>query len=216
MKMNKVCFFLTMVILFVFDSCKKETTETTTAADKPAVSDTVISIKPEQIDPDPTDSIPAERYGINSSNAKTADLVRLALQDLYKSDLSKNFIDENSRKFIFFEYDLNEDGKKEIFVGLTGTYFCGSGGCTQLILDVEGNVISTFSVSGYPVIIDNNKTNGWKDLFIYSGSKNRIVKFDGKTYPSNPSVLPELKLIPGDGLPRALNFINEPYPWFKF
>jgi hypothetical protein len=205
-----------MVILFVFGSCKKDTTETTTEADKPAVSDTVISIKPEQIDPDPTDSIPAELYGINSSNTKTADLVRLTLQGIYKDDLSKNFIEENSRKFIFFEYDLNEDGKKEIFVGLTGTYFCGSGGCTQLILDVQGNVISTFSVSGYPVIIDNNKTNGWKDLFIYSGSKNRIVKFDGKTYPSNPSVLPELKLIPGDGLPRALNFINEPYPWFKF
>ena len=69
-------------------------------------------------------------------------------------------------------------GKKEIFVGLTGSYFCGSGGCTQLILDDQGNLISTFSVSGYPVIIDINKTNGWKDLFIYSGSKNRIVKFD--------------------------------------
>jgi hypothetical protein len=143
-------------------------------------------------------------------------LVRLTLQDLYKDDLAKNFIQENSRIFIFFEYDLNEDGKKEIFVGLTGGYFCGSGGCTQLILDDQGNVISTFSVSGYPVIIDINKTNGWKDLIIYSGNKNRIVKFDGKTYPSNPSVLPELKLIPGDGLPRALNFINEPYPWFSF
>lgn len=214
--MKNVFFSLSLVILVAFGSCKKDTTETTTSAVKPAVSDTVIAIKPEPIDPDPTDSIPAERYGINSSNVQTADLVRLTLQDLYKSDLSKNFIDENSRKFIFFEFDLNEDGKKEIFVGLTGSYFCGSGGCTQLILDAQGNIISTFSVSGYPIIIDNNKTNGWRDLFIYSGSKNRIVKFDGKTYPSNPSVQPELKMIPGDGLTRALNFINEPYPWFKF
>ncbi len=214
--MKKVFYFLTMVILVAFGSCKNDSKENLPAADKPAVTDSIISKKPEPIDPDPTDSIPAERYGINSSNAQTADLVRLTVQDLYKDDLSKNFIDENSRKFIFFEFDLNEDGKKEIFVGLTGSYFCGSGGCTQLILDDQGNVISTFSVSGYPVIIDNNKTNGWKDLFIYSGSKNRIVKFDGKTYPSNPSVLPELKSIPGDRLPRALNFINESYPWFKF
>ncbi len=214
--MKKVFFPLTIIILVAFGSCKHDNKENLPAADKSAVSDTLISLKPEPVDPDPTDSIPAELYGINSSNAKTADLVRLTLQDLYKDDLSKNFIDENSRKFIFFEYDLNEDGKKEIFVGLTGSYFCGTGGCTQLILDNQGNVISTFSVSGYPVIIDNSKTNGWKDLFIYSGSKNRIVKFDGKTYPSNPSVLPELKLIPGDGLTRALNFINEPYPWFKF
>ena len=49
-----------------------------------------------------------------------------------------------------------------------------------------------------------------------SGGKYRIVKFDGKTYPSNPSMQPELKLLPGDGLPRALDFVNEPYPWFKF
>lgn len=214
--MKKVYFFLAMIILVAFGSCKNKNNEAAPAADISTVTDTVISIKPELIDPDPTDSIPAEHYGINSSNTQTADLVRLTLQDLYKDDLSKNLIEENSRKFIFFEYDLNEDGKNEIFVGLTGTYFCGSGGCTQLILNDQGNVISTFSVSGYPVIIDKNKTNGWKDLFIYSGSKNRIVKFDGKKYPSNPSVLPELKLIPGDGLTRALNFINEPYPWFKF
>ena len=214
--MKKVFFPLTIIILVAFGSCKNYNKENLPAADKSALTDSLISIKPEPIDPDPTDSIPAERYGINSSNSQTADLVRLTLQDLYKDDLSKNFIDENSRQFIFFEFDLNEDGKKEIFVGLTGSYFCGSGGCTQLILDNQGNVISTFSVSGYPVIIDNSKTNGWKDLFIYSGSKNRIVKFDGKTYPSNPSVLPELKITPSDGLTRALNFINEPYAWFKF
>jgi len=214
MIMKKSYVSLTLVLLMAIFSCKNETKiepEQTSLPDS-----TVVEKTDPVIDPDPTDSIPAESYGINSSSMQTAALVRLTLQDLYKDDLAKNFIQENSRKFIFFEYDLNEDGKKEIFVGLTGGYFCGSGGCTQLILDDQGNVISTFSVSDYPVIIDNNKTNGWKDLIIYSGSKNRIVKFDGKKYPPNPSVLPELKLIPGDGLPRAMNFINEPYPWFGF
>jgi hypothetical protein len=101
-------------------------------------------------------------------------------------------------------------------VGFTGPYFCGSGGCTQMILDREGNVITQFTVSDYPVVIDNTKSNGWKDLFILSAGQYRIVKFDGKTYPSNPSMQPELKLLPGDGLPRALDFVNEPYPWIKF
>jgi len=214
MIMKKLYVSLIWVLLMVIFSCKNEIK---IEPEQTTLPDSTVVVKTDQItDPDPTDSIPAERYGINSSSMQTAALVRLTLQDLYKDDLAKNFIQENSRKFIFFEYDLNEDGKKEIFVGLTGGYFCGSGGCTQLILDDQGNVISTFSVSGYPVIIDINKTNGWKDLIMYSGSKNRIVKFDGKTYPSNPSVLPELKLIPGDGLPRAMNFINEPYPWFSF
>ena len=214
MIMKKLYVSLTWVLLMVIFSCKNEIK---IEPEQTTLPDSTVVVKTDQItDPDPTDSIPAESYGINSSSMQTAAVVRLTLQDLYKDDLAKDFIQENSRKFIFFEYDLNEDGKKEIFVGLTGGYFCGSGGCTQLILDDQGNVISTFSVSGYPVIIDINKTNGWKDLIMYSGSKNRIVKFDGKKYPSNPSVLPEFKLIPGDGLPRAMNFMNEPYPWFSF
>ena len=142
-------------------------------------------------------------------------MVRLTLQSQFKEDLEKNIIDSLSRKFIFFEFDLNDDGSKEIFVGLIGPYFCGSGGCTQLLLDNQGNIITKFSVSR-DVVIDTKKTNGYRDLFIYSGGKNRIAKFNGKTYPSNPSTLPILKLVPGDDLPRALNFENEPYPWFTF
>ena len=168
-------------------------------------------------DPDPSDTISAEAYGINSSNKETAAIVRTFLQNTHASDLSKNLIDEYSRKFIFFEYDLNGDAKKEIFVGLNGPYFCGSGGCTQYILDAEGNKIAGFTVADYPIVIDTNKTNGWIDLFMPSNGKMRIIKFDGKSYaPSNPSMANELKVLPGDGLPRALNYLNEPYPWFKF
>lgn len=216
--MKNILHFFVMIALLGFVSCKNQNkTSLPESNTQEMQEDSAKSVAQEPlVDPDPTDTIPAELYGKNSSGMQTAALVRLTLQDLYKKDLEKNFIDENSRKYIFFEYDLNDDGKNEIFVGLIGTYFCGSGGCTQLILDDQGNVISTFTVSDYPVIIDNNKTNGWKDLFIYSGSKNRIVKFDGKSYPPNPSVLPELKSTPGDGLTRALNFINEPYAWFGF
>ena len=213
--MRKIVLSLTVIAFLGMTSCKKEVKGNEVATDTTAVVvDTAAATK--MVDPDPTDTIPAERYGINSSNLKTADLVRLTIKDLYKDDLAKNVIDDYSKRFIFFEYDLNEDGNKEILVGFTGPYFCGTGGCTQLLLDNQGNVITTFSVSDYPVIIDTNKTNGWKDLFIYSGGKNRIVKFDGKKYPSNPSILPELKVTPGDGLPRALDFIHEPYAWFKF
>ena len=96
------------------------TTEATAPAEVPPATET-------PYDPDPTDTIPGDRYGINSSSKQTADLVRLTLQDKLKSDLEKNLIDSISRKFIFFEYDLNDDGKKEIFVGHIVPYFCGSG-----------------------------------------------------------------------------------------
>lgn len=179
---------------------------------KQQVADTVASV----YDPDPADSIPAGQYGINSSSKQTAELVTAIVKNKFKKDIEQQLLDSFSRKFIFFEYDLNDDGKKEIFVGFVGMYFCGTGGCTQLLLDNDGNEINTFTVADYPIVIDNHKTNGWKDLFIRSGNKDHIVKFDGKKYPSNPSLLPVLKVLPGDGLPRALNYLNEPYAWFKF
>ena len=216
--MTKKISTLVLLLIFTFISCKKETSEGQTVIDATTVTKDTLSskLKDSIIDPDPTDTIPAGQYGINSSNLKTANIVRTTLQNIFKEDLSKNSIDDYSKRFIFFEYDLNDDGKKEILVGLTGPYFCGSGGCTQYILDNQGAIISRFTVADYPVVIDSQKSSGWKNLFIYSGGKNRIVKFDGKKYPSNPSLQPELKVTPGDGLPRALNFINEPYAWFKF
>jgi hypothetical protein len=216
--MTKQISTLIVLLMFTFISCKKETSETQNTKDTATVIKDTLSakLKDSIIDPDPTDTIPAGQYGINSSNMKTANIVRTTLRNIFKEDLSKNSIDDYSKRFIFFEYDLNDDGKKEILVGLTGPYFCGSGGCTQYILGNQGAVISRFTVADYPIVIDTEKSFGWKNLFIPSGGKNRIVKFDGEKYPSNPSLQPELKVMPGDGLPRALNFINEPYAWFKF
>jgi hypothetical protein len=216
--MKKAFLFLSAVALAGLFSCKKEAKENEIKTDSlTVITDSAkVNQKPTAVDPDPNDTIPASQYGINSSSVETSNLVRLTLKNLFKEDLEKKLIDETSRKFIFFEYDLNDDGKKEILVGLTGSYFCGSGGCTQYILDNQGHVISKFTVANTPVIIDTHKSNGWKDLIIYSGGKNRLVKFNGEKYPSNPSVQDEFKMIPGDDLPRALNFVNEPYPWFLF
>ena len=216
--MKKAFLYLSVVALVGTLSCKKETTENEIKTDSVTIiTDSVkTDKKPTAIDPDPNDTIPATQYGINSSSLKTANLVRSTLQKLFKEDLEKKWINETSRKFIFFEYDLNDDGKKEILVGLTGSYFCGSGGCTQYILDNQGNVISKFTVADSPVIINTHKSSGWKDLIIYSAGKNRLVQFNGKKYPSNPSLQAEFNMIPGDDLPRALNFTNEPYPWFLF
>lgn len=213
--MHKKIILLITVIALLTTACRQRTGNTNNDSAK-ATGQSISPPADATVDPDPYDSVPASKYGIHSSGLQTANLVRLTLQRLYETDIDKNLIDSNSRRFIFFEYDLNDDSKNEIFVGLTGPYFCGTGGCTQYLLDNQGNVITKFTVSGYPVIIDNNKTNGWKDLFVESGGKNRILKFNGLIYPANPSNQPELKTQPGDGLTRALDFKNEPYPRFKF
>lgn len=116
-------------------------------------------------------------------------LIQMTLRDIYKEDLEKDWIDTLSRQFKYSQVDLNQDGKKEILIGLTGPYFCGSGGCTLILTSHQGDVITQFSVVDYPVYVAKESSNGWQDLILYSGDKNRLVKFDGQSYPSNPSVL---------------------------
>lgn len=142
-----------------------------------------------------------------------ARLVELTLASKYKAEIEKGVIAETSRKFIYSEYDLNGDSKKEIFVGLTGPYFCGSGGCSIYLLDNQGNVITCFSVSEYSIAIDTKKTNGWNDLLIESNGKFHVMKFNGTKYPSNPSVQKSISGYPSDDLPRVL---SEPFDWHNF
>lgn len=148
-----------------------------------------------------------------SSSDNIARLVKLTLESKYKSDIDKKLIDDSSRKFVYSEFDLNGDSKKEIFVGLTGPYFCGSGGCSIYLLDNQGNIITYFSVAEYPIAIDTRKTNGWNDLLINSRGKFHVMKFNGRKYPSNPSVQKTIKGYPSDDLSRVL---SEPYTWHNF
>lgn len=167
-------------------------------------------------DPDTTDTIPANAYHQNSFREEAVATVRKTLQEAYKMDLTKELLDTGSRKFTLLEVDLNNDQKKEIFVGLTGPYFCGSGGCTILLLQNDGSQLSRFTVTGYPIIIDANKTNEWSDLILSSNGQFHTVKFDGKRYPSNPSVQPIYQGKPSDKLERALDIEQEAYPRFQF
>lgn len=202
-------------ILFFGCSGGSGTSDTTLTSATTDSNTAVQTIAPVD-DPDPADSIPAAAYGIDTYGKETEQLVRTTLQQKFKDDLSKNLIDSFSKRFIFFRYDLNNDNNKEIFVGLTGPYFCGSGGCSIELLNADGTIINSFTVTDYPVIVASSVTNGWKDLILESNDKYHLIKFDGSHYPSNPSVAPALKEIPGDGLPRLLNYMNEPYAWFKF
>ncbi|WP_316838623.1 hypothetical protein [Pedobacter gandavensis] len=133
----------------------------------------------------PTDTTVAT---VPAVDQKTVDLIKLKLNEIYKDDLAKNLIDTPSRKFKLFEVNLNEDPKKEILVGLTGSYFCGSGGCTMLLFDAEGKVLNKFTVVDYPVSVATTSTKGWKDLIIQSNGKDHLIKYNGKAYPANPSI----------------------------
>jgi hypothetical protein len=212
--------FLLLAILFCAASCQQpgiqQADGVVAAADSAANSTIADAAVVNASDPDPLDTIPAGAYGINTYRKEAVITVTNKLQQLYKNDLANNLVDSFSRRFILFEYDLDNNGSNEIFTGFTGPFFCGSGGCTILLLAANGDIITTFTVTDYPVVIASSTTNGWKDLYLESRGKFHLATFNGKTYPSNPTLLPLVKQLPGDGLARALNWLAEPYPWFKF
>lgn len=135
-------------------------------------------------------------------------LIGMTLTSLFQEDLEAGFIDSLSRQYRYNQVDLNQDGKRELLVGLIGPNFCGTGGCTVLLLTYHGDVITQFTVVDYPVYIDTEATNGWNNLIMYSGSKNRKVTFDGESYPTNPSLL-EIYLGSTETLTKILDYENQ-------
>ena len=109
----------------------------------------------------------------------------ITTQFLSKADLRT--IDQKQRTFVAHQTDLNGDGDKELFVAFTSSYFCGSGGCTVLLLDSKLNLITKFTSMDFPLIASGTVENGWKDLVCYSDGDRELIYKNG-TYPSNPSI----------------------------
>lgn len=151
----------------------------------------------------------------NKTAAGPADSLSLVLRELYRKDIDKNLLDSAGRRFIYSTYDLNGDGKSEILIGLTGTYFCGSGGCTVLLLDQHKHLLTRISVADYPFTVSSVATNGWKDLIVRSAGKLRVLKFGDRGYPSNPSVEPEFKGT-SVGADKLLELPQIPDQWQHF
>jgi hypothetical protein len=95
--------------------------------------------------------------------------------------------------------DLKGDGTREVIVYVSGRGWCGSGGCIMLILALEGasyRVVTRTTITRLPIRILNTKSNGWHDISVVVAgggiqpAYEAILPFDGKTYPSNPSVPP--------------------------
>ncbi|WLR54542.1 hypothetical protein LC048_19260 [Mesobacillus subterraneus] len=122
-----------------------------------------------------------------------------ALEDAFSKEFALKR-GEDEVRYYYNEIDLNGDGVPETFVYLTGPVVCGTGGCGGLVVErANGSykVRSRFSLVRTPVFVSDSKTNGWKDLIMFVAGGGiepgyRILRFDGKTYPLNPSIQPEV------------------------
>ena len=91
--------------------------------------------------------------------------------------------------------DLNGDGAKEAVVLLLDPDWCGTGGCTMLVLKGSKRgyaVQSSSSVTDAPIRVSPVVVSGWKMLIVYSrGRGDVLMRFNGKRYPDDPSLMPK-------------------------
>lgn len=118
------------------------------------------------------------------------ELIQKQLNVLLKEDLPA--MTKKDKYFYYEAFDLNNDKKDEYFVGFSNPYFCGSGGCSGYILNNDGTLINSFTITDFPIYITTSSTEKFYDLIFETGGKFYIVKMKDGRYPSNPSVQKEL------------------------
>ena len=119
-------------------------------------------------------------------------------EDDIRHFLLQEFPDAAPMQYALAWNDLDGDGTDEAIIYLVTPYFCGTGGCNTLVLAPAGPMwskVAEISVSRTPISVLTSKSNGWKDLVVsISGgggpSGRMVLKYDGKSYPMNPTVAP--------------------------
>ncbi|WP_294120622.1 hypothetical protein [Sphingomonas sp.] len=119
------------------------------------------------------------------------------------SDAAANFAQRNFgiSNFKRADADLNGDGLPEALIyNLDG---CGSGGCTLVILSPKGKtfrVLLRSTVTQLPIRVLSTSTQGWRDIgvSVFGGGITKAymaqLRFNGRRYPSNPTVAPATPL----------------------
>lgn len=135
-----------------------------------------------------------------SQDAAADGVLKAFLQNYLKSGSSE--FDKTTR---YSAAPANLSGAKvpEVVVYVSGRAWCGSGGCTMLILRPDGvsfTVIARTTITRPPIRVLQTPTNGWHDVGVWVQGGGiltgytAVLSFNGKTYASNPSVPPARKL----------------------
>jgi hypothetical protein len=94
--------------------------------------------------------------------------------------------------------DLNGDGTPDAVVLLRDREWCGSGGCTLLVLRGKAGaftLVSTSTIINEPIKVAREREHGWYTLLVTvqgGGVQPAVVqlRFDGRKYPFNPTLQP--------------------------
>jgi hypothetical protein len=115
----------------------------------------------------------------------------------------KTLDDDRTTRYVLAFRDLNVDGTPEAIVHLIGKKWCGSGGCSTLILTPDGSswrIVANIRITRPPIYVLADMSNGWRSVGVWvqgggiQPGYEAELRFDGKTYPKNPSVPPARRL----------------------
>lgn len=112
-------------------------------------------------------------------------------QERNLSAVVAHYADQKYPEFKHAFINLDNDGVDDAVVLLQGQSWCGSGGCTMLVLQGDGasyRIVSKSTVTREPVRIAESISHGWKDLIVHSDGAEKLLQFDGRAYPANPSM----------------------------
>jgi hypothetical protein len=142
-----------------------------------------------------------------NAQAKSERTVEAQLRKMYSDD------DGEVRYFLKW-FDLNGDGIPEALVHVRGPQVCGTSGCdTHIFWKRSGNyeLISTIGLSRPLVIAALGRSHGWRNLIVFVAGGGVLpgyyaeLRFNGKTYPDNPTVAPAKPL---KGRPHGIVLIK--------
>ena len=103
-----------------------------------------------------------------------------------------------------YEYvvvDLNDDGVPDAVVLITDHEYCGSGGCTMVVLrgkSEEFRLVSSSTVTRKPILLLQGVRNGWHTLSVRVegggvAPSQVLMRFAHNRYPGNPTMQPRAK-----------------------
>ncbi|GLC81487.1 hypothetical protein [Lacrimispora brassicae] len=140
-----------------------------------------------------TDEIPMLKLpeGISGMKAETKPFKEL--RDLIIEDMEVPEDYYETTHYFYNYIDLNDDGKNEIFVMVTGPYTSGTGGSSALLLSENGgklHITQEFTLVNEPIIVSDKLDNGYHDLIIpyYGDNKTQysVLKYTHEAYPNVP------------------------------
>jgi hypothetical protein len=147
--------------------------------------------------------------GASGAPARNTDKVALQSDASLKHFLrayAHDATQADDRSTRFSTADLPGTGLKLVY--LSGRSWCGSGGCTLLVLQRGGpgfKQVSEISISRPPIVMFGARHNGLPDIGVWvqgggiHPGYHAVLPFDGKHYAENPTVAPAHKARGGGG-----------------